>query len=87
MFTICNPDFVKKLEIIYCPPCAMYTLFTVIQESKFMRVHMVLWLLFCINMCLESISILYQNCSENIPLSNRTGNNTMPTRELTQNNT
>ena len=37
MFTICNPDLVKKLEIIYCPQCAMYTLFTVIQESKFMR--------------------------------------------------
>ena len=48
---------------------------------------MVLWLLFCKNICLESISILHQNCSKNIPLSNRTGNNTMPTRELTQNNT
>ena len=30
-------------------------------------------------MCLE-ISVLHQNCSKNIPLSNRTGNNTMPTR-------
>ena len=39
-----------------------------------MRVHMVLWLLFCINMCLKSISVLHQNCSKNIPLSNRTGN-------------
>ena len=65
----------------------MYTLFTVIQESKFMRVHMVLWLLFCINMCLKSISVLHQNSSKNIPLSNRTGNNTMPTREITQNST
>ena len=65
----------------------MYTLFTVIQGSKFMRVHMVLWLLFCINIYLESISVLHQNCSKNIPLSNSTGNNTMPTRELTQNNT
>ena len=37
MFTIWNPVLVKKLEIIFCPRYAMYTLFTVIQESKFMR--------------------------------------------------
>ena len=50
-----QPSFGK--EIIYCPRYAMYTLLTVIQESKFMRVHMVLWLLFCINICLKSISV------------------------------
>ena len=59
-----QPNLVKKLEIIYCPQCAMCTLFTVIQESKFMRVYMVLWLLFCKNICLESISVFHQNCSK-----------------------
>ena len=65
----------------------MYTLFTVVEESKFMRVYMVFWLPLCINICLKSISVLQLNCSKNIPLSNRITNNTIPTRELTLNST
>ena len=82
-----QPRFGQEIINNLLSPVCHDTLFTIIWELIYERVHMVLWLLFCKNMCLESISILHQNCSKNIPLSNRTGNNTMPTRELTQNNT
>ena len=67
--------------------CHVYSLYCNPREQIYERVHMVLWLLFCTNMYLKNISILHQNCSKNIPLSNRRGNNTILTRELTQNST
>ena len=83
-----QPTFGQEIRNnLLSPMCHVYSLYCNPREQIYERVHMVLWLLFCINMCLESISILHQNCSKNIPLSNRTGNNTMPRRELTQNST
>ena len=83
-----RPRFGQEIiNNLLSPVCHVYSL-TVIQESKFMREYV--WYFgyyFAKNICLESLSILHQNCSKNIPLSNRTGKNTMPTRELTQNNT
>ena len=59
-----QPRFGQEIRNnLLSPVCHAYSLYCN-QESIFMRVHMVLWLLFCKNICFESISDFHQNCSK-----------------------
>ena len=56
-----QPRFGQEIRNnLLSPMCHVYSLYSNPRESIYERVHVVLWLLFCKNMCLESISVLHK---------------------------
>ena len=63
-----QPKFGQEIRNnLLSPVYHVYSLYCHPREQIYERVHMVLWLLFCKNICLESISVLHQNCSKTFP--------------------